>query len=72
MTVARAYFSSYRKEEMEFQIEMGNKSKCTPVGRGIVIFQRESGKKTSFTDVFTHARDELEPDLSIDVARKRI
>ena len=31
---------------------MGNKSKCTPVGRGTVIFQRESSNKFSFLDVF--------------------
>ena len=51
MTGVRKHFSSFREEEMTFNIEMGNKSKCTPVGRGIVTFQRESGKTFSFTNV---------------------
>ena len=51
MTRVREYFSNYREEKMNFLIEMGNKSKCTLVGRGTVTFQRESGKNISFSDV---------------------
>jgi hypothetical protein len=51
MTRVRKHFSNFREEEMTFDIEMQNKSKSTPVGRGIVTFQRESGKTFSFTDV---------------------
>ena len=51
MTGVREYFSSYRKEELNFLIEMGNKAKCTLVRRGTVAFQRESGKNISFADV---------------------
>jgi hypothetical protein len=51
MTGLRKYFSSFREEEMNFDMEMGNKSKCTPVGRGIVTIQRESGKTFNFTNV---------------------
>jgi hypothetical protein len=36
---------------MTFDIQMGNKSKCTPVEQGTVTFQRESGKTFSFTNV---------------------
>ena len=40
MTGVREHFSSFREEEMTFDIEMGNKSKCTLVGGGTVTFQR--------------------------------
>ena len=36
---------------MDFQITMGNRAKYTPVGRGTIDFQRESGASTSATDV---------------------
>lgn len=32
---------------MEFHFMMGNKTKCTPVERGIIIFHKESGANTS-------------------------
>jgi len=51
MTGVRKYLSSFREEDMTFDIQMGNKSKCTPVGRGTVTFQRESSKTFSFTNV---------------------
>jgi hypothetical protein len=51
MTGVREHFSSFREEEMTFDIEMGNKSKCTPVGQGTITFQRESSKIFSFTNV---------------------
>ena len=36
---------------MNFQITMGNKAKCTPVGRGTIIFQKEAGNKLWATNV---------------------
>ena len=36
---------------MNFQITMGNKAKCTPVGRGTIIFQTEAGNKLQATNV---------------------
>jgi len=36
---------------MNFQITMGNKSKCTPVGRGTVVFQTEAGDRLRATNV---------------------
>lgn len=36
---------------MEFQILMGNKSKCTLVGRGTIEIQMDSMESTSVTDV---------------------
>ena len=36
---------------MDFQIIMGNKTKCTLVGRGTIYFHRESGARTSIIDV---------------------
>ena len=35
---------------MDFQITMGNKTKCTPVGRGTIDFQGELKASTSATD----------------------
>lgn len=32
MTRVREYFLSYQEEKMDFQIIMGNKTKCTPKG----------------------------------------
>jgi hypothetical protein len=37
---------------MDFDIEMGNKSICTLVGRGTVTFQRELGKTFILTNIF--------------------
>ena len=39
MTGVRECFSSYQEEQMNFQIMMGNKAKCTPIGRGTIIFR---------------------------------
>ena len=36
---------------MNFQITMGNKTKCTSVGRGIVVFQTIAGKRLRATNV---------------------
>ena len=30
-------------EQMDFQITMGNRTKCTPIGRGTIAFQMEAG-----------------------------
>jgi len=51
MTRAREYFSSYKEEQMDFHITMGNMTKCTLVGRGVIDFQRESKASTSAIDV---------------------
>ena len=34
MTRVREYFSSYKEEDTNFQISMGNLSKLSPVGKG--------------------------------------
>ena len=44
MTRVREYFSSYKEENTNIQISMGNLSKLNPVEEGIVQFQREKGK----------------------------
>jgi len=49
--IYRVFLSNYKAMEIGFQIQMGNKSKCTLVGRGIVTFQRESDKNINVTDV---------------------
>ena len=41
----RECFSEYREEKMNFQITMGNKAKCTPVGKGTIVFQTESRER---------------------------
>ena len=51
MTGVRECFSSYQEEQMNFQINMGDKAKCTPVGRGTVVFQTEPGNKLRATNV---------------------
>ena len=38
MIGVRDCFSDYQEEQMNFKITMGNKAKCTPVGRGTVVF----------------------------------
>jgi len=47
----RECFSDYREEKTNFQITMGNKAKCTLVGRGTIAFQTESGKRLCATNV---------------------
>jgi len=42
MTGVREYLSSYKEEQMDFQITIENRMKCTPVWRGTIDFQRES------------------------------
>ena len=51
MTRVQECFSSYQEEQMNFQITMGNKEKCTPIGRGTIIFQTEAGNKLRATNV---------------------
>ena len=53
MTGAREYISSYKEEQMDFHITMGNITKCTPVGRGTIAFQMEVGIKIQGTN-FLH------------------
>ena len=36
---------------MNFQITMGNKAKCTPIGRETLIFQTEAGNKLWATNI---------------------
>lgn len=38
MTEVRKYFSSYKEEHMDFQIAMGDRTKCIAVGRGNINF----------------------------------
>ena len=51
MTGVQDYFSDYQEEQMNFKITMGNKTKCTPIGRGIVVFQTEEGNLIRATNV---------------------
>ena len=51
MTGVREYFLSYREEQMNFRINMGNSTKCTLVGRGSIVFQTETGTSVRITDV---------------------
>ncbi|KAH9291809.1 hypothetical protein KI387_043002 [Taxus chinensis] len=51
MTGVREYFSSYKEEDTNIQISMGNLSKLNPVGKGTVQFQRENGKIVPLHDV---------------------
>lgn len=51
MTGVRKCFSSYQEEQMNLQITMGNKAKCTLIGRGILTFQTEDGNKIPATNV---------------------
>ena len=51
MTGFREYFSSYKEEQIDFHITMGNRTKCTPVGKDTIDFHRESGASTSATNV---------------------
>lgn len=45
------FFSNYQEERMNFQITMGNKAKCTLVGRGIVVFKTKAGEQLRATNV---------------------
>ena len=38
ITGVRDCFSDYQEEQMNFKITLGNKAKCTLVGRGTVVF----------------------------------
>ena len=51
MTRVREYFSKYKEDHLDFQNTMGNKMKCTPLGRGAINIQRELGKSTNATNV---------------------
>lgn len=51
MTGVREYFSSYQEEQMDFQITMGNRMKCTLVGRGTITFQMKAGTSIRATNV---------------------
>lgn len=51
MIEVREYFSSYKEEDIKFQIQMGNKSKWNPIVGGTILFQRENGKPISICDV---------------------
>ena len=52
MNGVRDHLSSYQEEQIDFQIIMGNKTKCTPVGKGTVAFQTEAGDSLGATNVF--------------------
>lgn len=51
MTGVREYFSTYQEEQMDFRFIMGNRTKCTPIGRGTIDFQTEAGTSTRADDV---------------------
>lgn len=51
MIGTREYFSSYKEEDIRIQISMGNNSKLSLVGKGIILFQRENGKSIPIRDV---------------------
>jgi len=36
---------------MNFQITMGSKAKCTPVGKGTIVFQTETRERFCATDM---------------------
>ena len=38
MIGVREYFSNYKEEQMDFQITMANRTKCTRAGRGTIDF----------------------------------
>jgi len=50
VTGVREYFSSFKEEDIRFQIQMGNKSKYNLVARGTVLFWRENGKPIPIHD----------------------
>ena len=51
MTGIQECFSDYQEERMNFQITMGNKAKCTLVGRGTIVFQTKAGERLRATNV---------------------
>jgi len=51
MTGIRECFSDYQEERMNFQIIMGSKAKCTPIGKGTIVFQIETGGQFCATNV---------------------
>eukprot|EP00253_Pinus_taeda_P030001 PITA_30001 len=51
MTGIQECFSDYQEERMNFQITMGNKAKCTPVGKGAIVFQTETGEWFRATNI---------------------
>lgn len=51
MTRVREHFLKYQEEQMDFQITVGNITKCTPVGRGTIGFQTEAGTNIRATNV---------------------
>jgi len=51
MTGEREYLSSYQEEHIYFEITMGNRMKCTLVGKGTVIFQTTTGNSLQATNV---------------------
>ena len=50
MMGVRDYFSDYQEERMNFKITMGNKAKCTPIGRGTVVVQTEARNRIQATN----------------------
>jgi len=46
------YFSSDKEGDIIFQIQIGNKSKCNIIARGISFFPRNNGKLIPIHDVF--------------------
>eukprot|EP00253_Pinus_taeda_P027262 PITA_27262 len=51
MTGVQEHFSRYQEEQMDFQITMGNRTKCTPVGRDTIAFQTEAVTSIQATNV---------------------
>ena len=56
MTRIRECFLDYQEERMNFQITMGNKAKCTPVGRGTIVFQTKMGERFRATNALHVSR----------------
>ena len=56
MTGVRECFWSYQEQQMNFQITMGNKAKCTPIGRGTVTFRTKDGNKIRAVNVLVNLR----------------
>ena len=44
-------FLRFQEKRMNFHITMGNNAKCTPVGRGTIVFQTEAGEQLQATNV---------------------
>jgi hypothetical protein len=55
MTGVHEYFSNLKEYNANFNIVLGDNAKYGPTDKGIVRFQRESGKPLSINDVlFIH------------------